>query len=155
MTNIKYKGKNYKWTYLLDTYNNEIISHHLSARQGDRKPYLNCLNDLMKKIEEQKTPTVLHTEQGTVYSSKAFQEAHKDYNIIRSMSRVGTPTDNPIIESINGWIKEEMRMDFQYWKTENIFEFLDSYVKYYNHERPAYALNYKSPVQYRTERGFD
>ncbi|MBE5949839.1 MAG: IS3 family transposase, partial [Lachnospiraceae bacterium] len=27
-------------------------------------------------------------------------------------------------------------------------------VKYFNNERPAYALNYKSPVQYRTELGF-
>ncbi len=154
MTNIKYKGENYEWTYLLDTYNNEIISHHLSKRQGDRKPYFDCLNDLKQKIEEQKTPTVLHTDQGTIYSSKAFQEAHKDYNIIRSMSRVGTPTDNPIIESINGWIKEEMRVDFQYWKTDNIFDFMNWYVKYFNNERPAYALNYQSPVQYRTERGF-
>ncbi len=29
------------------------------------------------------------------------------YNIIRSMSRIGTPTDNPIIESKNGWLKTE------------------------------------------------
>jgi len=154
MTNIKYRGKNYEWTYLLDTYNNEIMAHHLSEKQGDRKPYFHCLNDLIKKIKEQKTPTVLHTDQGTIYSSKAFEEAHKDYNIVRSMSRVGTPTDNPIIESINGWIKEEMRIDFQYWKTENLFDFVNQYVKYYNTERPAYALDYQSPVQYRTERGF-
>lgn len=154
MTNIKHKGKVYEWTYMLDTYNNEIISHHLSERQGDRKPYFDCLNDLKQKIKEQKTPTVLHTDQGTIYSSKAFEEAHKDYTIIRSMSRVGTPTDNPIIESINGWIKEEMRVDFQYWKAENIFDFVNWYVKYFNNDRPAYALNYQSPVQYRTERGF-
>lgn len=154
MTNIKYNGENYEWTYLLDTYNNEIISHHLSKRQGDRKPYFDCLNDLKQKIEEKKTPTVLHTDQGTIYSSKAFQEAHKDYNIIRSMSRVGTPTDNPIIESINGWIKQEIRVDFQYWKTDNLFDFMNWYVKYFNNERPAYALNYQSPIQYRTERGF-
>jgi putative transposase len=154
MTNIRYRGETYEWTYILDTYNNEIISHHLSKRLGDRKPYFDCLNDLTQKIKEQNTPTVLHTDQGSIYSSKAFKEAHKDYNIIRSMSRVGTPTDNPIIESINGWIKEEMRVDFQYWKTENLLDFVDWYVKYFNNERPAYALNYQSPVQYRTERGF-
>jgi len=27
-------------------------------------------------------------------------------------------------------------------------------VKYYNNERPAYSLKYKSPVQFRTEMGF-
>lgn len=154
MTNIKHKGETYEWTYLLDTYNNEIISHHLSKKIGDRCPYFDCLNDLKQKIKEQITPTVLHTDQGSIYSSKAFAEAHKDYNIIRSMSRVGTPTDNPIIESINGWIKEEMRVDFQYRKTENLLDFVNMYVEYFNNERPAYALNYQSPIQYRTERGF-
>ena len=31
------------------------------------------------------------------------------------MSRAGTPTDNPIIESLNGWIKEELFLDFYYY----------------------------------------
>ena len=35
-----------------------------------------------------------------------------EHNILRSMSRVGTPTDNPIIEALNGWIKEELFLDF-------------------------------------------
>lgn len=154
MTCIKYKGHNYEWTYLLDTYNNEIISHHLTAKAGDRRSYFSCLDDLKKKIEGQTTPTVLHTDQGAVYSSRAFTRAHNNCNIIRSMSRVGTPTDNPIIESINGWIKEEMRIDFRYWEEDDIFKFVDRYVYYYNNDRPAYALNYKSPVQYRIEQGF-
>lgn len=154
MTYIKHRGINYEWTYILDTYNNEIISHHLTNKYGDRRPYFSCLNDLKIKIEEQTYPIVLHTDQGTVYSSRAFSEAHKDYNIIRSMSRVGTPTDNPIIESINGWIKEEMRVDFRYWEKDNIFDFVNEYVDYYNNERPAYALNYKTPVQFRIEQGF-
>lgn len=42
----------------------------------------------------------------------AFTNAYKDYNIIRSMSRVGTPTDNPKMESINGWIKDEIINDW-------------------------------------------
>ncbi len=30
------------------------------------------------------------------------------YNIIRSMSRAGTPTDNAAMEAINGWVKAEL-----------------------------------------------
>ncbi|MFV3011676.1 IS3 family transposase [Clostridium botulinum] len=47
-----------------------------------------------------------------------------------------------------------MRVDFRYWEEDDIFQFIDKYVYYYNNDRPAYALDYKSPVQYRTERGF-
>lgn len=154
MTCLKHKGKRYEWTYILDTYNNEIISSHMSDVIGDRKPYFRCLKDLTERMKEQNAPLVLHTDQGTVYSSRAFFNAHKDYNIKRSMSRAGTPTDNPIIESINGWIKEELRTDFQYWKANSIYDLINEYVYYFNHYRPAYALNYKSPVQYRTEQGF-
>ncbi|WP_165585949.1 DDE-type integrase/transposase/recombinase [Ruminiclostridium cellobioparum] len=62
--------------------------------KGDKVPYYQCLEDLKEKVKEQKEPIVLHTDQGSVYSSKAFIEAPKNYNIIHSMSRVGTPTDN-------------------------------------------------------------
>ena len=70
------------------------------------------------------------------------------------MSRAGTPTDNPIIESLNGWIKAELTTDYEYWKCKDVYSLIDEYVYYFNNYRPAYALNYKSPVQYRTEQGF-
>lgn len=155
MTCLKHKGKLYEWTYILDTYNNEIISSHISDTRGDRKPYFECLKELTEKMKEQNNPLVLHTDQGTVYSSRAFLNAHKNYNIKRSMSRAGTPTDNPIIESLNGWIKEELILDYEYWKYDNLYDLIDNYVYYFNNYRPAYALNYKSPVQYRTEQGFE
>ena len=151
MTCLKYRGILYEWTYILDTFNNEIISSHISSKPGDRRPYFECLEDLKKKIEEKKAPIVLHTDQGAVYSSRAFADAHKDYNIIHSMSRAGTPKDNAIIESINGWIKAELATDFQYWKWDDLEKGIERYVKYFNTERPAYALNYKSPVQYKRD----
>lgn len=70
------------------------------------------------------------------------------------MSRGGTPTDNPIIEALNGWIKEELFLDYNLSTAEDVPSLLDEYVEYFNHKRPAAALNYKSPVQYKTELGF-
>ena len=71
------------------------------------------------------------------------------------MSRAGTPTDNPIIEAINGWIKEEMIVDFNLYETNDVHKTVRDYIKYYNNDRLAYSLNYKSPVQYRTELSFN
>ena len=84
--------------------------------EGIPKPtiYYNCLDQLCKRVKnvkEQTAGTVLHTDQGAVYSSRAFSRTHSNYNIIRSMSRAGTPTDNPIIESLNGWMKAELILD--------------------------------------------
>ena len=101
----------------------------------------------------QREDTVLHTDQGAVYSSRAFSRTHSNYNIIRSMSRAGTPTDNPIIESLNGWMKAELILDFGISKVFNLKKTLDQYVLYFNSERFAAALDYKTPIQYRTELG--
>ena len=49
----KYSGR-FEWTFFLDTYNNEIIASSISRKKGDPKPYYDCLNTFMKKIEEKK-----------------------------------------------------------------------------------------------------
>lgn len=154
MTIIRNKGNLYEWTYILDTFNNEIIASSLSAKRGDRKPYFDCLNQLINQIKGIAYPTIFHTDQGAVYSSRAFNQAHSKYNIIRSMSRSGTPTDNPIIEAINGWVKEELYYDFNSYKSENIYQTINDYIYHFNHCRPAFSLQYKTPIQYKFEQGF-
>ncbi|MEE0740830.1 MAG: IS3 family transposase [Emergencia sp.] len=51
-----------------------------------------------------------------------------ELNIIRSMSRAGTPTDN-----------------------EHIQDEISQYIKFFNEERPAYSLNYLTPKQFRQQ----
>jgi hypothetical protein len=157
MTVIRHRNIKYEWTYFLDVYNNSIIAWDISAKQGDIKPYYTCRDRLIEiiKKEELQDPLYFHTDQGTVYSSKAFNQAFQfNNNIIRSMSRAGTPTDNPIIESINGWIKAQIRCDYKINEWSTIKEFLEYYVHYYNYERPAYKLGYKNPAQFTIEQGF-
>ena len=158
MTVFKNKGTNWEWTLLVDTFNNEILAHQATPVTGNNKPYYHCLEILKKlagkKNEEQTPQVVFHTDQGSVYSSQAFCQAHEHYNILRSMSKGGTPTDNAIMEALNGWIKEELYLDFGLETAEDVPKLLDEYVYYFNNMRPAAALGYKSPVQYKTELGF-
>jgi transposase InsO family protein len=157
MTMFKVGKKYWEWTILLDTFNNEILAHSVTDVPGSNKPYYDCLsvlNRLAGKEEEQKPQVVFHTDQGAVYSSKAFCQAHTQYNILRSMSRGGTPTDNPIIEALNGWMKEELYLDFDLDHAQDVPTLLDQYVFFFNNQRRHAALGYKSPVQYRTELGF-
>ena len=51
-------------------------------------------------------------------------------------------------------MKEELYIDFNLKESKNIEKTLNEYVHYYNTERMAYALDYKSPIQYKTEQGF-
>lgn len=91
---------------------------------------------------------ILHSDQGSVYASKAYNELLPMY-VTRSMSRAGTPTDNGAMEAINGWIKTELFMDLHVTNDKNIKAQIDEYIHFFNEERPAYALNYLTPKQYR------
>ena len=63
-------------------------------------------------------------------------------------------THNPIIEALNGWMKDELFLDFDLAHTQDVPALLDQYVFYFNNKRQHAALGYKSPVQYKTELGF-
>ena len=101
-----------KWKGM-DLWNNEIVSHALSSRRGDRMTYISGLESLLAlKQRFPEHEMILHSDQGSVYSSKKYNELLPMYNILRSMSRAGTPTDNAAMEAINGWIKAELFADF-------------------------------------------
>ena len=71
---------------------------------------------------------ILHTDQGSVYSSKAYNKLLENYNISRSMSRARTPTDNPVNESLNGWIKEELIIDFDLKHCKDVPKLIKEYI---------------------------
>ncbi len=130
----------------------EILTYKVATRKGDRNQYIDGLEDVKELLKGHKEPVVLHTDQGSVYASMAYNEIIKDTVIVRSMSRAGKPTDNPVNESINGWMKEELYMDFKIdecRRREEFMEVLEKYVDFYNKHRPCYALGYDTPVNYR------
>ena len=150
MTAFYVKGTYYELTLYMDLWNNELIAHALSARRGDRMTYINGLHDVIefKKLFPDQN-LILHSDQGSVYASKSFNELLPMYNITRSMSRAGTPTDNAAMESINGWIKSELFTDFHITDSEHVDQQITDYIKFFNEERPAYSLGYLTPLQYR------
>ena len=150
MTAFRVNNIYHELTIYMDLWNNEILTYALSAKKGDKMTYIKGLNSLieLKKMNPD-IEMILHTDQGSVYSSKEFNEVLPLFNITRSMSRAGTPTDNAAMESINGWIKTEMKLDF-HLIGDDIEREIEEYIKFYNEERPAYALNYLTPKQYRT-----
>ena len=156
MTAFRVKGIYYELTLYFDAWNKEIVGYGLATRKGAVASYYDGLNQVLERIKKEQTEDliILHTDQGSVYSSESYNKLIEDYNIQRSMSRAGTPTDNPINESLNGWIKEELFIDFDLKHCNDVPKLIEEYVYYYNNERPSYALNYTTPIQYKIESGF-
>lgn len=154
MTTFYAANRYYELTLYFDVFTKQILSWRLAHQRGDREPYLKGLQDVLDLLEYEgsiRDPIYLHTDQGSVYSSMAYNSLVQNTNIIRSMSRAGRPTDNPVNESLNGWIKEELFSDFHMdEKKEHYFVAcaIDDYVDYYNEQRPSYALGYDTPNNY-------
>ena len=112
--------------------------------------YISGLEDLLEmKKAYPELSMILHSDQGSVYASKCFNDLLPMYNIVHSMSRAGTPTDNAAMEAINGWIKAELFMDLHVTGNDNVEKEVDDYIVFFNEQRPAYSLNYLTPKQYR------
>lgn len=153
MTIFKINGEWHEITFYMDLFNNEIVAYGLSNKRGDRNTYL-IGRDKVIEIKKEAYPDyklILHSDQGSVYASKDFNETLPLYNITRSMSRAGTPTDNGAMEAINGWIKEELFNDFKITDSDDIPGSIERYIDYFNNKRPAYALGYKTPKQVKDE----
>ena len=65
------------------------------------------------------------------------------------MSKAGTPTDNAVMEAINGWIKVELFEDFDILDSTDATKDICDYIYCFNNERPSYTLNYMSPKNYK------
>ena len=151
MTAFHVKDRYYELTLYFDVFTKQILSWRLADRRGAREPYLYGLMDVIELLEFEgavKEPVYLHTDQGSVYSSMAYNDLVQNTNIIRSMSRAVKPTDNPVNESLNGWIKEELFSDYHLDALSEHYYVscaIEEYIDYYNEQRPSYALGYDTP----------
>jgi putative transposase len=152
VTDITYLPYGEKMLYLstiMDLYNNEIIAYKVKDTQ-DVSLVLDTLEAACKGRETH--GVILHSDQGSQYTSYAFQELAKEKGITTSMSRKGNCFDNAVIESFHSSLKsEEFTTRYRVNLTNSIvLEKVESYMYYYNYIRPFAKLNHHSPVQFRT-----
>ncbi|MEH7645065.1 IS3 family transposase, partial [Bacillus toyonensis] len=95
--------------------------------------------------------TILHSDQGKVYTSKQFQTYAKEKGIITSMSRTGNCHDNALIESFHSYLKSEgfYAQNIKQSNNASIIQTVDEYIHYYNYERIQRKLDNMSPIAYR------
>ena len=99
-------------------------------------------------------PTVIHSDQGTQFTSWAFTQRARDSGLLPSMGAVGDCFDNAVIESFWSRMQVEL-LDRQPWKTRvelasAIFEYLEIF---HNRQRRHSALTMLTPVEFEARRG--
>ena len=96
---------------------------------------------------ELKTDVLLHSDQGSHYTSHKFVELLKDKELRQSMSRRANCWDNAPQESFFGHMKEEIDLS-QCVTHEQIAAVIDDWIDYYNNERYQWDLAKLAPSEY-------
>jgi len=148
ITYIQYGSTTKYLSTIMDLFNNEIVAYKLYEHQQT-----SLVIDTLKIALENRNYTegvILHSDQGSVYTSYAFQEFVKRNHLTSSMSRRGNCWDNAVIESFHSNLKSE---EFQYVKFNSlrdheVSERVTNYLNYYNEERIQEKLGYLTPKKY-------
>jgi len=91
-----------------------------------------------------------HSDRGSQYASKEYQEKLKEYKMIGSMSRKGCCYDNGCIESFHSVIKRELIHLETYATREKAKRDIWEYIElWYNRLRIHSSIGYKTPVQFQ------
>ncbi|CAM4433646.1 Integrase catalytic domain-containing protein [Paenibacillus tarimensis] len=145
ITYLPFGGKTLYLSSILDLYNGEVVAYSIADKQ-DTAFVLDILGQLPDL-----PGTILHSDQGSVYTSQAYQEAVKGKGITMSMSRKGTPADNAPIESFHSTLKSETFYleGLTCTTTAIVVQTVRDYITYYNSIRIQTKLNSQSPVHYR------
>lgn len=91
--------------------------------------------------------TIIHSDQGSHYTSISFQDLLKDKELRQSMSRRGNCWDNAPQESFFGHMKDEIYLDGCN-TFEELSSIIDDYMDYHNNDRYQWDLAKLSPNQY-------
>ena len=108
VTDITYILTQQGWAYLStikDLFDSFIVAHQL-GQQNSVCLVTNTLKQAKRK-EKVTDGLLLHSDQGTQYTSQAYFVLTREYNITPSMSRHGNCWDNAPMENFFGHLKEE------------------------------------------------
>lgn len=133
---------------IIDLYDKFIVatknSHHLDAALA--------IETLELALERTGYPKelLLHSDQGTPYTSMAFTEYCEKHHIKQSMSKPGCPYDNSPMERFYATFKAEFIKKQRFFTDEELNEKTNDYVYgYYNQIRPHSSNGYLTPFEKR------
>jgi putative transposase len=152
LTDITYLPYNGTFAYLstiLDAFTKQILSYVLSASLAVDF----VLETIRQLIRDHgfslHAETIIHSDQGSHYTSCRFIEIVKDKQLRQSMSRRGCCWDNAPQESFFGHMKDHIKDKLKNAaKYSEVKAIVDDYMDYYNDKRSQWQLAKLTPNEF-------
>ena len=149
ITYLFYRGGVCYLSPILDVCTHEVLAYKLS--DSLRVDFvLDMVDDMCTRYgAELDNTTIVHSDQGCHYTSKAFIQKLRDADFIQSMSRKGNCWDNAPQESFFGHMKDEIaELIAECGSYEQVCAVVDDWMDYYNNDRYQWDLEKLSPREY-------
>lgn len=152
LTDITYLPYNGIFAYLstiLDAFTKQILAYVVSPSL-EIDFVLETVNQLIEQHGiSLHAETIVHSDQGSHYTSYKFIEILGDRNLRQSMSRRGNCWDNAPQESFFGHMKDHIKDRLAAAKNfAQVKAIVDDYIDYYNNDRYQWHLAKLSPNEY-------
>src|SRR5574337_953404 len=113
----------------IDVFSRKIVGWSMSSRMQD-KLVRDCFLQACGK-EHPQPGLIVHTDQGSQYTSSRYQSTLRQVGAQSSMSRKGNPYDNAMMESFYKTLKRELINDAHFETraeaTQEIFKYIETY----------------------------
>lgn len=132
-----------------DLWNGEIVAYHISNRNDN--PLV--LETFRKAFEAHKDVTglIVHSDQGSQYTSHAYHDMLPQVGAQISMSRRGNCYDNASMESFFSHLKVEALYPYDIRSIDEAQRRIEEFIRFYNEDRAQRKLNKLTPVEYRRQ----
>lgn len=150
ITYIPTKKRTLYLAVFLDVYSRRVVGWSMDTKMKDQL-VIAAFNQAYGK-EHPESGLIVHTDQGSQFTSGNFQMLLKSKKAIHSESRKGNPYDNALMESFYRTIKRELIRDAHYETPEEAQKEVFKYIElYYNTKRMHSSLGYISPTQFEEQ----
>ncbi len=125
-----------------DAYSRKIVGYYVDDNMKTQSVKRAFISALRQRQSEGKL--IHHSDRGSQYCSKEYQDIHQKYRVICSMTDGYDCYQNALAERVNGILK----MEFLLRKPQGLEEarkMVAESVELYNQIRPHTALKYKTP----------
>ena len=144
-TRLSWNGKIIYLATFMDLFTREIVGWSISTIHT----YDLIQNAFKEALTYFGVPLIVHTDQGSEYTSKEYKDLMTKLGIKISMSKKGSPWENGYQESWYDNFKTDLGLEFERFETTGEFvEAIHKTINYYNNQRIHLSLK-TSPAKFR------
>jgi putative transposase len=139
-----FDGRKLRMLTVVDCYSRESLAIHVgqSLKGEDVAKVLQAI------IETRGQPRVIKSDNGSEFVGKVMDKWAYERGIEMDLSRPGKPTDNAMVESFNGRLRQECLNQHWFMSLEDAKTKIEAWRCDYNETRPHSALNWMSPNEF-------